>query len=230
MLIRGFGEEGQEKLKNSTVLVAGAGGLGSPVATYLAVAGVGHIVLVDMDVVDLSNLNRQILHWDENVGQYKVKSAASKLAGINPTIRVTCLQVKIHEGNFLDIAKGADLIIDAMDNYETRYLLNRAAIAYNVPLVHASVWGLEGRITTIIPGKTPCLECLVPEAPPCAVFPVLGATPGVIGTLQVTEAIKFLTGVGELLTNRMLLYDGEYLEFHDVPIFKTPDCPACSNL
>ena len=228
ILIRGFGETGQEKLKNSTVFVAGAGGLGSPVATYLAVAGIGHIVLVDMDVVDLSNLNRQILHWDENVEQYKVKSAEVKLNGINPTIKVTPLQVKITEENVLNLTKGADLIIDAMDNYPTRYLLNQAAITYNIPLIHASVWGLEGRITTIIPGKTPCLKCLVPEAPPIEVFPVLGATPGVIGTLQVTEAIKLLTGVGKPLTNRMLIYDGEYLEFHEVPVHKNPSCPACS--
>ena len=230
ILIRGFGDTGQQKLKDSTVFVAGAGGLGSPVATYLAVAGVGQIVLADMDVVDLSNLNRQILHWDENVEQYKVKSAATKLAGINPTIQVTPLQVKIDEENVLALTKGADLIIDAMDNYPTRYLLNRAAIAHNIPFIHASVWGLEGRITTILPGKTPCLECLVPEAPPREVFPVLGATPGVIGTLQVTEAIKYLTGVGQLLTNRMLIYDGEYLEFHEVPVVRNPACPACSHL
>lgn len=230
ILIRGFGDAGQEKLKNSTVFVAGAGGLGSPVATYLAVAGVGHIVLVDMDVVDLSNLNRQILHWDENVEQYKVKSAEFKLNGINPSIRITPLQVKITEENVIDLTKGADLIIDAMDNYPTRYLLNKAAITHNIPFIHASVWGLEGRLTTIIPGKTPCLECLVPEAPPKEVFPVLGATPGVIGTLQVTESIKLLTGVGVPLTNRMLIYDGEYMEFHDVPVQRNSSCPACSHL
>ena len=230
ILIRGFGEAGQERLKNSTVFIAGCGGLGSPVATYLAVAGVGHLVIVDMDVVDASNLNRQILHWDENVDQYKVKSASAKLAAINPTIKITALQEKIEEDNYLELTKGADLIIDAMDNYPTRYLLNKAAISHNIPLVHGSVWGLEGRLTTIIPGKTPCLECLVPLAPPREVFPVLGATPGVIGTLQVTEAIKYLTGVGNLLTNRMLLYDGEYLEFHELPLQRNPACPACGHL
>ncbi|HWQ66068.1 MAG TPA: HesA/MoeB/ThiF family protein [Methanospirillum sp.] len=230
ILIRGFGELGQQKLKDATILIAGVGGLGSPVATYLAVAGVGHLVIVDMDVVDLSNLNRQILHWDENVEQYKVKSAAFKLNAINPSILVTPLQEKITEENVFALTKGADLIIDAMDNYQTRYLLNRAAIAHNIPFIHASVWGLEGSLTTIIPGKTPCLECLVPEAPPREIFPVLGATPGVIGTLQVTEAIKYLTGVGRLLTNRMLIYDGEYLEFHEVPVQRDPGCPACSHL
>jgi molybdopterin-synthase adenylyltransferase len=232
ILIRGFGDSGQQRLKEATVFIAGVGGLGSPVATYLAVAGIGHLVLVDMDVVELSNLNRQILHWDENIGQYKVKSAVSKINAINPSIRVTALQERITDENVLAMTKDADLIIDAMDNYPTRYLLNRAAIAHNIPFIHASVWGLEGRLTTIIPGKTPCLECLVPEAPPREIFPVLGATPGMIGTLQVTEAIKFLTGVGvgKLLTNRMLIYDGEYMEFHEVPVQRVPHCPACSHL
>ena len=206
------------------------GGLGSPVATYLAAAGIGHLVIADMDVVDHSNLNRQILHWDENVGQVKVKSAAEKLSALNPGIRITPLQVKIDGDNVFALTKGADLIIDAMDNYPTRYLLNRAAIAHNIPFIHASVRGLEGRITTIIPGKTPCLECLVPEAPPNEVFPVLGATPGVIGTLQVTEAIKILTGVGVPLINRMLIYDGVYLEFHEVPVKRKSDCQTCSQL
>ncbi len=227
ILIREFGETGQQKLKHATVFIAGAGGLGSPVATYLAVAGIGHLVIADMDVVDLSNLNRQILHWDENVDQYKVKSAECKLSAMNPSIRITPLQVKIDENNVYALTKGADLIIDAMDNYPTRYLLNKAAIAHNIPFIHASVWGLEGRITTIIPGKTPCLECIVPEAPPREVFPVLGATPGVIGTLQVTEAIKILTGIGEPLINRMLIYDGEYMEFHEVAIEPDPACPTC---
>lgn len=230
ILIRGFGETGQQKLKDSTVFIAGAGGLGSPVATYLAVAGVGHLVIADMDVVDLSNLNRQILHWDENVEQYKVRSAEGKLSAMNPSIRITPLQVRIDKNNVISLTKGADLIIDAMDNYPTRYLLNHAAIAHDIPFIHASVWGLEGRITTIIPGKTPCLECLVPEAPPREVFPVLGATPGVIGTLQVTEAIKILTGVGRPLTNRMLIYDGEYLEFHEVAVERVPGCSACSKI
>lgn len=229
ILIRGFGESGQQQLKDATIFIAGAGGLGSPVATYLAVAGVGHLILADMDVVDLSNLNRQILHWDENVDQYKVHSAISKLNAINPCIRVTPLQLKIDEANVLEITRGADLIIDAMDNFPTRYLLNQAAMMHNIPFIHASVWGLEGRITTIIPGKTPCLQCLVPEAPPREVFPVLGATPGVIGSLQVTEAIKILTGVGRPLVNRMIIYDGEYMEFHEMAVQRNPTCPVCSG-
>jgi adenylyltransferase/sulfurtransferase len=183
-----------------------------------------------MDVVDLSNLNRQILHWNENLGQYKVKSAASKLLGMNPSVKITPVQTKIDAGNVSTLIKGADLIIDAMDNFRARHILNRAAIADNIPLVHGSVRGLEGRITTIIPGKTPCLECLVPQEPPEETLPVLGATAGVIGSLQVTEAIKYLTGVGSLLTNRFLIYDGEFLEFHEVRVRCDPACKACSHL
>lgn len=229
MMISGFGSEGQQKLKDSTVFVAGAGGLGSPVATYLAVAGIGHIVLVDMDVVDPSNLNRQILHWDENVGQKKVESGGYKLRKSNPEISISALDVRIDEDNVYELTKDADIIIDAMDNYPIRYLLNKAAFRHNIPFIHASVWGLCGQLMTIIPGKTPCLSCLVHEAPPKELFPVLGATPGVLGTLQVTEAIKLLTGTGKPVTNRMILYDGELMKFLEIPIEKDPECEVCKG-
>jgi adenylyltransferase/sulfurtransferase len=227
MLINGFGEEGQKKLKNTRIFVAGAGGLGSPVSTYLAVAGFGHITIADMDIVDLSNLNRQILHWDKDVGEVKVKSGLEKLTQINPNIEVEAFQGKIDEGNIYDLTKGQDIIIDAMDNFPTRYLLNRAALKHKVPFIHASVWGLEGRLITILPDKTPCFECIFPNAPPKEVFPILGATPGVLGTLQVTEAVKVVLGIGRPVTNRLLLYDGEYMEFHEIKVDKNPNCPAC---
>jgi Dinucleotide-utilizing enzymes involved in molybdopterin and thiamine biosynthesis family 2 len=227
MLISGFGEAGQRKLKSSTALVAGCGGLGSPIATYLAVAGVGRLVIADMDIVDLSNLNRQILHWDSNVGEDKVKSAYGKLVQINPSIDVIPFQGRIDEENVFELTKGCDIVMDAMDNFETRYLLNRASLYHKIPMVHGSIWGLEGRVTTLVPGKTPCLECIFPKAPPKEVFPVLGATPGVIGTIQVTEAIKVLTGVGQTLENRLLVYDGEYMEFHEIEIAPDPGCSAC---
>lgn len=229
MLIRGFGEAGQEKLKNARAFIAGCGGLGSPIATYMAVAGFGTLVIADMDVVDLSNLNRQILHWDKNVGEEKVKSAYEKLAQINPSINIVPFNGRIDENNVLELTKGCDLILDGMDNFETRYLLNRASLYHSIPLIHGSVWGLEGRITTLIPGKTPCLECLFPKAPPKEVFPVLGATPGVIGTLQVTEAVKTLLGIGEPLAGRMLIYDGEYMEFSEIKVERNPHCPACGE-
>jgi adenylyltransferase/sulfurtransferase len=229
IMIQGFGEEGQKKLKNTRVFVAGAGGLGSPVSTYLAVAGFGHITLADMDVVDLSNLNRQILHWDKNVGDAKVKSGLEKLTQINPNIEVEAFQGKIDEYNVYDLTKGHDIILDAMDNFPTRYLLNRAALKHNIPFIHASVWGLEGRLTTIIPGKTPCFECIFPSAPPREVFPILGATPGVLGTMQVTEAVKVVLGIGKPVTDRLLLYDGEYMEFHEIQLKKNPACPVCGG-
>ena len=229
MLISGFGEEGQEKLKNTKVFVAGVGGLGSPVSTYLAVAGFGHITIADLDVVDLSNLNRQILHWDRDVGAVKVKSGYEKLSQINPGIEVETFHGRIDENNIYELTKGQDLIIDAMDNFPTRYLLNRAALKHKIPLIHASVRGLEGRITTIVPGRTPCLECIFPHPPPKEVFPILGATPGVLGTLQVTEAVKIILGLGRTLENRLLIYDGEYMEFHEIAIQRNPGCKACGN-
>lgn len=229
MMIKGFGEEGQKKLKNTKVFVAGVGGLGCPVSIYLAVAGFGHITIADMDVVDFSNLNRQILHWDKDVSEIKVKSGYEKLSQINPSIEIEKLQDKIDENNIYDITKGYDIIIDAMDNFPTRYLLNRAALKHKIPFIHASVWGLEGRLTTILPGKTPCFECIFPNVPPKEVFPILGATPGVLGTLQVTEAVKVVLGIGKPVTNRLLLYDGEYMEFHEIVVKKNPDCPACGG-
>ena len=229
IIMPGFGSAGQQKLKDATVFVAGAGGLGSPVATYLAVAGIGRIILVDMDVVDPSNLNRQILHWDENVGQKKVISGASKLRKINTEIRITALDIRIDEDNVYELTKDSDIIIDAMDNYPTRYLLNKAAFRHRIPFIHASIWGLGGQLMTIIPGETPCISCLIREAPPKEIFPVLGATPGVLGSLQVTEAVKILTGIGVPATNRLILYDGELMEFSEFTVKKDPDCPVCKG-
>jgi adenylyltransferase/sulfurtransferase len=227
IIMRGFGEEGQRKLKDTKAFVAGCGGLGSPIAYYLAAAGFGHLVLVDMDIVDLSNLNRQILHWDSNIGELKVKSAYEKLAQLNPEIELVPLNMEINEDNVYELTEGCDIIMDGMDNFPTRYLLNRAALRHNIPFVHASIWGLEGRVTTFVPGKTPCLECIFPKAPPKEKFPVLGATPGVLGTIQVTEAVKVILGIGEPLLNRLLVYDGEYMQFHEIKIDKNPQCPAC---
>lgn len=229
IMIKGIGEEGQRKLKNAKVFVAGVGGLGSPISIYLAVAGFGHITIADLDVVDLSNLNRQILHWDKDVGRAKVASGHEKLTQINAHIEVTDFHGRIDENNIYELTKGHDLIMDGMDNFPTRFLLNRAALKHRIPFIHASVWGLEGRMTTIVPGKTPCLECIFPHVPPKEVFPILGATPGVMGTLQVTEAVKLVTGIGTTLENRLLVYDGEYMEFHEVKIKKDPNCIACGQ-
>lgn len=227
MLIPGWGEEGQQRLKKARVLVAGAGGLGSPLSIYLTVAGVGEITIVDKDVVDLSNLNRQILHGEADVGRPKVASAEESLAALNRDITIRPLHVTITEENVHQLAGEAQLIVDCMDNFPTRYLLNRAALDLQVPLVHGAIWGLEGQVTFIEPGQTPCLRCLFPEAPPAEVFPVAGVTPAGIACLQATEVLKYLVGVGDLLRNRLLLYNGLDMEFQTFKIQRDPRCPDC---
>jgi adenylyltransferase/sulfurtransferase len=229
-MIPGFGEKAQLRLKRATVLIAGLGGLGSPLALYLAAAGAGHLKLVDMDNVELSNLNRQVLHWDEDVGESKVNSALQKVQRINPTTHVEGLNLEIDDKNVFELAKNCDVILDAMDNFAVRYLLNAAAIAHRVPLIHGAVYGYEGRLASVVPGKTACLECIYPHAPPRAVFPVLGTTPGVIALLQATEAIKSLTGAGVVLENEMLIYDGEMMNFEKVRISRNPQCTSCAGL
>jgi len=229
MMVRGFGEEGQLKLKRARALVAGAGGLGSPIATYLAAAGFGHITLADMDVVDLTNLNRQTLHWDKDVGRSKTESGLEKLRGFNPDVEVTAFEGRIDESNVLELAQGHDLILDAMDNFPTRYLLNDASQRLGIPFIHGSVWGLEGRATTIVPGRTPCLRCIFPEAPPKEKFPVLGTAPGIIGSIQAMEAVKLIVGIGRTLENRLLILDGDYMEFTELKIERNPKCRGCGG-
>jgi len=229
IIIPGFGEIGQERLKNSTAFIAGLGGLGSPLALYLAAAGVGHLQLIDTDSVELSNLNRQVLHWDEDLGKQKTESASQKVARINPTTRVEAFDLTIEGKNVLELTERCDIILDAMDNFAVRYMLNSAAIAHHVPLVHGAIYGYEGRLTTVLPGKTACLECIYPHAPPRAVFPVLATTPGVIALLQATEAIKCLAGVGVPLVDELLIYDGEMMAFDKVKVARNPHCKSCAG-
>lgn len=230
MMIHGWGEDGQARIKAAKVGVIGTGGLGSPLLTYLAVAGVGRIIAADRDVVDLSNLNRQILHWDRDVGKKKAESAAEKLKQINPSIDVTVVSDDVTAENIDRIFEGVDLVIDGLDNYQSRFVLNEFAVRRRVPLVHGSIWGLEGRATTIIPGRTPCLRCIVQEAPPKEVFPVLGTVPALIATVQATEALKYLAKVGLLLTGRLLVYNGEHMTFDEIPVERDPQCPVCSGI
>ena len=225
-----FGDEGQERLKKAHIFIAGAGGLGSPVSLYLAVAGIGTITIVDMDVVDQTNLNRQILHCDRDIGRKKTTSAKEKLQAINPDITVNAIDVMIDETNAGDLVGEAHGIVDAMDNYPTRYLLNNAAIGKGIPLFHGGIRGFYGQATTIIPGKTPCLKCIFPKAPPKEVFPVVGATPGVIGTVQATEVIKYLLQSGDLLTNRLFVWDGLAGRADEIQAERMPCCPACGGL
>jgi adenylyltransferase/sulfurtransferase len=230
MLLPGWGTEGQQRLKEARVFVAGAGGLGSPMSIYLAVAGVGEITVVDRDVVDLSNLNRQILHSEADVDRPKAVSAEETLMALNQDVTIKALRETISEENVHPLVGEAQIIVDCMDNFPTRYLLNRVAIDRRIPLVHGAVWGLEGRLTFIEPGQTPCLRCLVSEAPPAEVFPVVGSTPGVIACLQATEVLKYLTGLGDVLRNRLLLYDGLTMEFQTLKVRRDPNCPECGAL
>jgi adenylyltransferase/sulfurtransferase len=225
-----FGEDGQERLKKAHVFVAGAGGLGSPVSIYLAVAGVGTITIVDMDVVDQTNLNRQILHTDRDIGQKKTTSAKEKLQELNPDITVNAIDATIDASNVAKLIGSADGIVDAMDNYPTRYLLNDIAIAKEIPLFHGGINGFFGQATTIIPGITPCLKCIFKKGPPKEVFPVVGVTAGIIGTIQANEVIRYLTGSGELLTGRLFLWDGMQAHAEEISVERNPGCEACSGM
>jgi molybdopterin/thiamine biosynthesis adenylyltransferase len=229
-VIDGFGREGQERLKKARVLVAGAGGLGSVVSVYLAVAGVGTMRLIDHDKVELSNLNRQILYGDKDIGRTKVDSAKERLEGLNPEVVVEAIAETITEDNVFELADGYNLIVDAMDNFAIRYILNRAAIDRGIPFIHGAVRGFEGRTTTIIPGRTPCLRCIYPRPPQREVTPVVGVAPAVIGSIQATEVIKCILGIGQLLTNRLLIYDGLSLEFTELDLKRYPDCEDCWHL
>ena len=230
ILYPSFGEEGQRKLKQSHVVVAGLGGLGTAASIYLACAGIGHITIVDCDFVELSNLNRQILHWEQDIGEKKPLSAAQKLTRLNPSIEITPLFERITEGNVRDIIRGAHTVIDGMDNFETRFILNSACVGEGIPFIHAGINGLLGEITTIIPGKTPCFACIFPQSPgEGGTFPVFGVTPALVAILQVTETIKLLAGFGDLLAGKMLYFNGETMEFTIVDLIRRPDCSVCGG-
>ncbi|MFZ4437530.1 MAG: HesA/MoeB/ThiF family protein [Syntrophales bacterium] len=236
-----IGEEGQEKLKAASVLVAGAGGLGTVISLYLAAAGVGHLRIIDCDVVDTSNLNRQILHWSKDVGQPKTVSVKEKLTALNPLIHIETDARRITEETVGELVEGQSLtgsrpasspqlIIDAMDNFPTRYLLNRAAIERDIPFIHGAVRGFFGQMTTIIPRKGPCLRCLFPASPPHELFPIVGATCGVIGSIEAAEAIKLITGQGKPLMGRIFIWDGLAGSADSITVERDPACPDCGHL
>lgn len=224
-----FGEEGQKKLKKAKVFIAGAGGLGCSIATYLTVAGVGKLRIVDNDIVALENLNRQILHWDNDVGKKKSESAKEKLRQMNSDIEVEVISETINKGNIDELVGYFDMIVDAMDNFATRYVLNKAALSKKIPFFHGAVHGFYGQVTTIIPGRTACLRCIFPEAPPVTVPPVVGVTPGLIGCIQATEVIKYILGIGSLLENRLLMWDGLNGKIDELPLERNPRCEDCGQ-
>jgi len=228
--IQMHGEAGQERLKAAIVLVAGAGGLGTVISLYLAAAGVGRLRIINCDLVEPSNLNRQILHWSGDVGRPKTASVEEKLAALNPLIRIETINGRIAEDSIEEMTQGIDLIVDAMDNFPTRYLLNRAAVEKGIPFIHGAVRGFYGQATTIIPGKSPCLRCFFPASPPRELFPIVGSTCGVIGGVEATEAIKLLTGQGEPLSGRLFVWDGLALSADSVKMERDPRCPVCGTL
>lgn len=228
--IEEIGTKGQEKLKKSRILISGAGGLGSSISIYLAVAGVGYLRMVDQDEVSLSNLNRQMLYGNKDIGRKKAEAAKEKVESLNPHIHVEAIVGTITDDTVLGLVDDCDIIIDAMDNFPTRYLLNDAALEKNIPFIHGGVYGLEGALSTIIPGETACLRCIFPASPPTATPPVLGATPGTIGCLQAMEAIKYIVGIGKLLTNRLLIFDGLSMKFREIMLRRDPQCPSCASI
>ena len=229
------GDEGQLKLKKSSVLCIGAGGLGSPAAYYLAAAGIGTLGLVDYDVVDRTNLQRQILHTDDRVGDLKTESAKKTLVGLNPDIEVKTHNERIDSGNVDRIVSGYDVIVDGCDNFPTRYLVNDACVKHRKPNVHGSIYRFEGQVTVFWPGKGPCYRCLFPEPPPpelapsCAEAGVLGVLPGVIGVLEAIEAIKIILGKGDLLVGRLLTYDALEARFRELKPKRDKNCPYCAD-
>jgi molybdopterin/thiamine biosynthesis adenylyltransferase/rhodanese-related sulfurtransferase len=235
LLIPEVGEEGQQKLLKSKVLLIGAGGLGSPAAFYLASAGVGTLGIVDSDVVDLTNLQRQILHNTDRIGESKVSSAKQTLEALNPDVKIVGYEERLSAANIDRIIEGYDVVIDGADNFPTRYLLNDASVKHRVPVVHGSIFRFEGQVTVFKPFEGPCYRCLFPEPPPpelapsCAEAGVLGVLPGVIGTIQATEAIKLLLEIGEPLVGRYLLYDALEGSFREVRLRRDPECPVCGE-
>ena len=235
LLIPEVGTAGQSKLLESKVLLVGAGGLGSPAALYLAAAGVGTIGIIDFDVVDVSNLQRQILHTTDRVGEKKVESARKTIQALNPDVTVIPHEEMLIGSNVERIISGYDAILDGTDTFETRYLLNDAAVAAGIPVVHASVFRFEGQLTTFIPYEGPCYRCLYPTPPPpelapgCSVAGVLGVVPGIMGLLQANEVLKVLLGIGTTLSGRLLLFDALETEFTELTLRRDPTCPVCSD-
>ncbi len=235
MLVPEVGEKGQFKLLDSRVLLIGAGGLGSPAAYYLAAAGVGTIGIIDADVVEESNLQRQIIHNTKRIGQYKAESARETIEALNPDVKVITYLERLDETNVARIIADYDVILDGTDNFPTRYLLNDAALIANKPVVHGSVFRFEGQLTVFKPHEGPCYRCLYPEPPPIALAPscaeagVLGVLPGIIGLLQATETIKLLLDIGEPLVGHLMTYDALAGEFNELRLYRDPQCPACGE-
>jgi molybdopterin-synthase adenylyltransferase len=235
IILKEVGGKGQKKLLNSKVLIIGAGGLGAPIALYLAAAGVGTIGIADADSVDLSNLQRQVIHFTPDIGKPKVQSAKEKMLAINPEITVNTYETWINAANIRGILADYDFVIDGTDNFAAKFLINDACVMAGKPYSHGGILQFDGQTITVLPGESACYRCIFPTPPPkdaiptCSRAGVIGVLPGVLGTIQATEAIKFLLGKGELLTGRLLTYSALRMRFREVPIRKNPRCPVCGE-
>ena len=229
LILDGWGPGTQEKLRNSKVFVAGAGGLGCAAALNLTLAGVGHIRICDSDTVELTNLNRQFLHPEQNIGREKTLSATETLRGLNSAIAIEPVTREITEESVAELVGDADLILDCLDNFPGRYTLSKHAAENNIPLVFAAIWGMEGRLTFLHPPATPCLSCLFPRAPERHEIPVLGGVACTSGSLQALEAINYLSSSRPTLAGRMLIMDYQTMRFQELEIVKNPDCPVCGR-
>src|SRR5215471_17912070 len=235
LILPDVGVAGQQRLKAARVLVVGAGGLGSPLALYLAAAGVGHLGLVDFDAVDLTNLQRQILHGTADVGRPKLASARERIADVNPHVRLETYETRLTSANALEIIRGHDLVVDGTDNFATRYLVNDACVLLGVPNVYGSIFRFEGQASVFATAEGPCYRCLYRDPPPpglvpsCAEGGVLGILPGIVGCIQALETIKLIIGKGKPLIGRLVLFDALHLRFRELKLRKNPECPACGE-
>ncbi|CEP67503.1 Molybdenum cofactor biosynthesis, MoeB [Moorella glycerini] len=235
IILKNVGGRGQEKLKQGKVLIVGAGGLGSPVAYYLAAAGVGTVGIVDSDRVDLSNLQRQILHNSDRLGRLKAESARETLLALNPALTINTYPLRLGKDNILAIIRDYDVIVDGVDNFPTRYLLNDACVMTGKTMVEGGVLQWDGLVMTIKPGQGPCYRCIFPDPPPPGAVPscqeagVMGPVPGLIGAIQATEVIKILLGVGETLTGRLLIYNALEMRFREIKAERNRNCPVCGE-
>jgi len=230
MLITGWGIEGQEKLKKAKVAIVGIGGLGCLSSLYLAAAGIGKIILIDREKFELNNLNRQILCWVKDIGRPKAEVAKEKLLAFNPEIEIIAFNTEISKENIDKIIGKVDVIVDGLDNWKTRFMINEYCVSNKIPFVHAGVTEMHGQITTIVPGKGPCLRCIFPKTPrEMRYFPIMGATPALLASLQVMETIKLITGIGQPLIGRILFMDGKEVNAEVIKIEKMANCPVCGE-
>ena len=235
LILTDVGIEGQERILNAKVLVIGAGGLGSPLLYYLAAAGVGTIGIVDGDVVDMTNLQRQIIHFTSDIDRAKVQSAKEKINLLNPDVQVHTHEARVGAENILEVMSGYDFVVDGTDNFPAKYLINDACVITKKPYSHAGILRFNGQTMTVLPGESACLRCIFPEPPPpdavptCSQAGVLGVLAGVLGTLQATEVLKYIIGKGDLLTNRLQTFDALKMEFRNLMLKKRTECPVCGE-